>query len=704
MAAYLLTLAPGLVGGDTPELVTAARLLGIPHQPGYPIYTLLGRLFSLVPIAGVAWQVNLLSAVAGAGAGAILCAWLRGAGVRGAIAALLSMAAGLSLSTWTQSVTAEVYTLGLFLALAGLFLFDRWREGGRTRHLWLAAYVGGLAVGHQPLTVMFLPGAALLLVHAARRGRMRWRHLAAAVLWFGLPFTSFLFLPVRSAAHPFVDYARIRSAGDFFYHALGVASRSEFLSEGAAGVQHTLRVILKAGSTEIGLPTLLLVVLAFAGGIRMASRDRGRFLLLWLPLCLITLFSIVYGIHDIENYLILPFWLLVASAGMLVAERPPVGQPSAGPASADPPPVDSAAVAAGRTTGRRRMLGKVAIALAAWFALSAAWTNRRPCDRSDYHFVDDFVANVFRCVPPNGALFLYTETLAGPFAYHTGVLGERPDIRLIDMTGKVLPEAYGFRELTGDWREGRWDRMEALHLERPADLAARSFCAILYEGRDPRGRPFVYRRRGLVFELADAGAAPASASALWNQFTIRMPAPAILNRERTGFSLAPLILRLYENAARAAAGEYVRAEDFRRAIPLYRQLLDFAPGKIASREALAWAYARSGNAEAAEAELRRVIAFEPDATQALNALAVILLDRGEREQAEDLLRRALAADPRLALTRLNLGRVLASDPSRMPEAARHLETFLEMAPDDPDAAAVRQLLDRIRGAGGPAGR
>src|SRR5207248_4772115 len=60
---YLRTLAPTVVGGDTPELITVAYTMGVAHPPGYPLFTMLAKLFTLFPFGTVAWRVNLLSAI-----------------------------------------------------------------------------------------------------------------------------------------------------------------------------------------------------------------------------------------------------------------------------------------------------------------------------------------------------------------------------------------------------------------------------------------------------------------------------------------------------------------------------------------------------------------------------------------------------------------------------------------------------------------
>ena len=59
---YIITLAPTVLYEDSGEFVTGAHSLGVLHPPGYPIYAILGKLFSYLPIFNVAWRVNLMSA------------------------------------------------------------------------------------------------------------------------------------------------------------------------------------------------------------------------------------------------------------------------------------------------------------------------------------------------------------------------------------------------------------------------------------------------------------------------------------------------------------------------------------------------------------------------------------------------------------------------------------------------------------------
>ncbi len=59
---YLLTLAPLITFWDSGELATAAWSLGIPHPPGYPLFCILGKAFTFLPLGSVAYRLNVMSA------------------------------------------------------------------------------------------------------------------------------------------------------------------------------------------------------------------------------------------------------------------------------------------------------------------------------------------------------------------------------------------------------------------------------------------------------------------------------------------------------------------------------------------------------------------------------------------------------------------------------------------------------------------
>ena len=64
---YVATLAPTTQFWDTSEYIAAAYVLGIPHPPGNPLFTLIAHTWGLMPLAAAyAERINLLAAVTSA--------------------------------------------------------------------------------------------------------------------------------------------------------------------------------------------------------------------------------------------------------------------------------------------------------------------------------------------------------------------------------------------------------------------------------------------------------------------------------------------------------------------------------------------------------------------------------------------------------------------------------------------------------------
>src|SRR5437773_3207864 len=69
---YFLTLAPEMTLEDSGELAVASFYAGIPHPPGYPIWTIFTYLWTLLPMGNVAWRVGVGCAFSGALAASLL--------------------------------------------------------------------------------------------------------------------------------------------------------------------------------------------------------------------------------------------------------------------------------------------------------------------------------------------------------------------------------------------------------------------------------------------------------------------------------------------------------------------------------------------------------------------------------------------------------------------------------------------------------
>ena len=219
LALYLVTLSPSTAMWDTSEYIAAAYTLGLPHPPGNPLFVIIGRVFSLLPIAGsVAVRINILAAICSAASAGmwfliterVLVSWFAQRWQRilgGTLAALIGATA---FTVWNQSVVNEkVYTVSLVGIAIISWLMIRWCDepDGRNadRLLVLVAYLCGLGYANHMAGMLAAPAVGLAVLIVRPRTIFRWKLLLACVGVLALGLTPFATQPIRAAYFPAIN-------------------------------------------------------------------------------------------------------------------------------------------------------------------------------------------------------------------------------------------------------------------------------------------------------------------------------------------------------------------------------------------------------------------------------------------------------------------------------------------------------------------
>jgi tetratricopeptide (TPR) repeat protein len=191
---YYLTLAPELTLEDSGELATGSFYAGIPHPPGYPVWTIYTWLWTvLLPIKSVAWRVALGEATGGALAAGLLGLLVsRGSSllIEGiedlksmagqwevAICMVSGFVAGMLLGfngfMWSQSVIVEVYSFSLASLVVVLLCLLRWIYAPhQRRYLYYALFFHGICfTNHQTLIVAAIGIEVAIAAADFRMGR-----------------------------------------------------------------------------------------------------------------------------------------------------------------------------------------------------------------------------------------------------------------------------------------------------------------------------------------------------------------------------------------------------------------------------------------------------------------------------------------------------------------------------------------------------
>jgi len=339
--------APGVLAGDSGELQFAAWLAGLSHPTGYPLYLILGWLWShgldALGLAGPARAMTLLSALFGAlavGLTYLLAVALIGqsrAGDHSArpaerIAALIAaLTFAWTPTLWSQAVITEVYTLHAALVAALLWLALLWRGSAETGFfpktpvsLTALALLFGLGLAHHRATLLLLPVLLVFLAWQAPKGYWRWRQVLLLALLAFTPLLLYLYVPLRAPATPYLAIDLWPGQPTQLVDVSPAGLASYLLGQGFAGeIQSPARAIAAAPSliqrfaAELTAIGLLLAVVGVA-----VLALRRHWALLWLlgaSFLLLTGFNLFYTIGDIAvfyipSYLIACVWIGVAAA------------------------------------------------------------------------------------------------------------------------------------------------------------------------------------------------------------------------------------------------------------------------------------------------------------------------------------------------------------------------------------------------------
>ena len=387
--------------GDSGELVTAVHVLGIPHPTGYPLYVLLGKLWTLlVPFGSIAWRMSLFSAACAA----IACGLVYGLGRRAGwhpIAALTaSLLVAFGASFWGEANVQRVYALGaVFIAGTTLVAWE-WHATRRTTLLPWAAFLCGLgATNHMFMAVYGLALGAFVVCTEPRllaRGRLVLGCVGSGLIGL-LPY---LYLPLRSMADPPLDWGDPETGQGL----MEVVLRRDFWPrawiEGPTDLVLVATDFLQGLGSELTWGGVGLAVLGLAVGVR-----RGLPVLLAVLVVVFNVGSLaMHGSRsDIfiwHRYYIPSYMMLAILAGL---------------------GTDALLVRLPRAL-------RVAPLLLPVLMLGLGWQR---FDRSRYTIAEDFSRAVLETVPPGAHLIATDDNILFVLIYLRFVEEQRPDVNLI---------------------------------------------------------------------------------------------------------------------------------------------------------------------------------------------------------------------------------------------------------------------------------
>jgi dolichyl-phosphate-mannose-protein mannosyltransferase len=569
---YVRTAARDIVFGDSPELVGVAASLGVAHAPGYPLWTILGHIFTLLPLGPIPFRVSLFSVAAG-----IACALVVYViALRLTRSALASAAAALMLSfapvVWTWSVVPEVFALADLIAAVLVLLLLVWHETGEPRYFVAAALVGGIGMAHHQ-TIAFLGPAILVLMGHHRRRFRGGRLFGQAVLASVAGLLPYAYLPIGAARHTAWSWGELASVGDFVGQILrvGYGTGSLVTTPAFQGGSVVQRLGVLAASF-----TVPEAILGVAGLAVLYRRDRAWF---WFASTALLVtgpaftaysninlaFPVLYAV--VERFFLLPHVILAPCAAVGIR-----------------------AIADTIRSARARAAALTAVSVgASAMALGIAIAMFPAIDQSEDRIARSFAEDILSSTRKGAILLGAGDPVVGSIGYLQTIEGVRPDVTLVQMP-----------LLWGDWYI-RQLRREHPDLKLTFDKldGARGTLRVLVEANgadrfdvmgslvdESLAATYALERRGLIegFRPKPATIDP-DAYATQNDSALRgyrVPASAIPPRPWDR-----LVLNDYALAASDVGDVYQRAKRYAEARQWYQRALALVPDLAEAKAGLA---------------------------------------------------------------------------------------------------------------------
>jgi hypothetical protein len=443
LALYLPTVGRTVGKADTFEFQVVAPALGVAHPTGYPLFILLGKLFSLLPVGQVAWRVNLTSVACAMLAVGVLYTAISKVLARGndlsrccALIAALVLAA--SPVFWSQAVVAEVYALNavfvalvLWLALYGLD--RRQQDDGWDARRWLfgLALIYGVSLTNHLTMVLLAPVLALAIWWV--RPRASWLGWLAAAALFALGLSIYSYILVRwpalhnGQAMPFSDLIGWITGRQFG------GALQPWLWRDPTRWRILGRLLLEAyGPVGAGLAALGLVSLAWPW--KREKNARRVALVTTLAFVTYCAYALIYNVPDISVFLIPAHLVMAVWLGVGIFQisnfrvqindqQPPYGRTSN---------EQSLSTSHSLLSNLQSLIPNISSLLFILLPLSLIWTNLPQVDQSKAgQSLVDWGQYVLSLPLPRQAAILADSEKIAPLYYLKSVEGVRSDVDML---------------------------------------------------------------------------------------------------------------------------------------------------------------------------------------------------------------------------------------------------------------------------------
>lgn len=439
---YYNTLAPTVNFIDSGELAAVGSTLGIAHPTGYPLFTLLGYLFSKLPLNWlIIKKLNLMSATFSSLGIFLFYHFLtllitklpnKNKIVKESyvyvVCATSALILGFSKTYWSQSTSIEVYSLHIFFISLILYyslriiLSSNGNEGMsqfNLRIFLMLFFVLGLSFSNHMTTILLLPGVMYLIFLVFKLKDLRKKYLIHGFILFLIGVSNYLYLMIRASQEPFFNWGNPTNLERLFWHVSGKQYRVWIFSS-FESARKQFEYYISNFNNEFNI---IFIIIGILGAYHLFRFDKKLFTFFIILFFTCIGYSINYDIHDIDSYFLLSYFVFAIWVGV----------------------------------GLIYMLNKfrnkkLILSLISMLTLIPLILNYKQCDESKNFLVVDYMKNVFNSVADSSIIISYQwDYFISASYYYQEVENYRKDVIVIDK--ELLRRSWYFKQIKNNYPE-----------------------------------------------------------------------------------------------------------------------------------------------------------------------------------------------------------------------------------------------------------
>ncbi|MDD5658873.1 MAG: DUF2723 domain-containing protein [Actinomycetota bacterium] len=261
---YIITLERKLVGGDTSWYAVELPQMMLLPPTGYPIFSMIGKLFSMIPIGPLALRLNLISAVFSFLTVLFLFMSINKILKNEILSLIASFSFAFVYPFWFYANRLEFDTLNSFYISILIFAILKYQENSIRKNLYFCFICLGFFLTNHPIAFFIMPFFLILIIIIKPEIFKSFKSILFSILLFIFPLLSYSYIYIRSIQ----GYGKINTLLKFIYFVTGreetgATFGGSFGDKHLSGMLEVVIDYLKLIKESYGIVLIVIAVIGF---------------------------------------------------------------------------------------------------------------------------------------------------------------------------------------------------------------------------------------------------------------------------------------------------------------------------------------------------------------------------------------------------------------------------------------------------------